>query len=37
VIEHHALLVLAIVGGLAAIGFAGWWMRRKHTVSGPLA
>jgi membrane protein YqaA with SNARE-associated domain len=37
VVEHHALAALGIVGGLAAIGFAGWWMRRRRTVSDPLA
>jgi membrane protein YqaA with SNARE-associated domain len=29
-VAHHGLLVLAIVGGLAVVVFAVWWMRRKH-------
>jgi membrane protein YqaA with SNARE-associated domain len=28
IVEHHALALLGVVGGLAAIGFAWWWMRR---------
>jgi len=30
VVAHHALTVVAIVGGLALIGFTWWWMRRKR-------
>jgi membrane protein YqaA with SNARE-associated domain len=30
VVQHHGLVLLAIVGGLAVIGFAWWWMRRKR-------
>jgi membrane protein YqaA with SNARE-associated domain len=30
VIAHHGLALLAIVGGLAVIGFAWWWIRKKH-------
>jgi len=30
VVQHHGLALLAIVGGLAVIGFAWWWMRRKR-------
>jgi membrane protein YqaA with SNARE-associated domain len=30
VVEHHALTVVAIVGALAIIGFAWWWMRKKR-------
>jgi len=30
VVQHHGLAVLAIVGGLAVVGFAWWWLRRKH-------
>ena len=29
-VAHHGLTLLAIVGGLAVIGFAWWWMRRKR-------
>jgi membrane protein YqaA with SNARE-associated domain len=30
VVEHHALLLVAIVGALAIGGFAFWWRRRKR-------
>jgi membrane protein YqaA with SNARE-associated domain len=30
VVAHHALPVVAIVGGLAIIGFAWWWIKRKR-------
>ena len=30
VVQHHGLILLAIVGGLAIVGFAWWWMRRKR-------
>jgi membrane protein YqaA with SNARE-associated domain len=30
-VTHHGLAVMAIVGGLAAAGFAWWWMRKKRT------
>ena len=30
VVQHHGLALLAIVGGLAVIGFAWWWMRKKR-------
>jgi len=30
IVEHHALPVVAIVGALAIIGFAWWWMRKKR-------
>ena len=30
VVAHHALPLVAIVGGLALIGFTWWWMRRKR-------
>ena len=29
-VEHHRLVLVAIVGGLAVIGFAWWWMRKKR-------
>jgi membrane protein YqaA with SNARE-associated domain len=32
VVQHHGLIMLAVVGGLAVIGFAWWWMRRKRAV-----
>jgi membrane protein YqaA with SNARE-associated domain len=28
VVAHHALPLVALVCGLAALGFAGWWIRR---------
>jgi membrane protein YqaA with SNARE-associated domain len=31
VVEHHALPILAVVGGLAVIGFAWWWIRKKRS------
>ena len=30
VVAHHALAMLGIVGGLAVVGFAWWWMRRRR-------
>jgi membrane protein YqaA with SNARE-associated domain len=30
IVEHHALTLLGVVGGLAVIGFAWWWIRRKR-------
>ena len=32
IVEHHALTMLGIVGGLALIGFAWWWMRKKKSI-----
>jgi membrane protein YqaA with SNARE-associated domain len=29
-VAHHGLTALAVVGGLAMIGFAWWWMRKKR-------
>jgi membrane protein YqaA with SNARE-associated domain len=29
-VAHHGLTFAAIVGGLAVIGFAWWWMRKKR-------
>jgi len=29
-VEHHALKLVAIVCGLAVVGFAWWWMRKKR-------
>lgn len=34
VVERHALPLIAVVGGLAVIGFAWWWFRRRRR--GPL-
>jgi len=30
-VAHHGLTLLAVVGGLAVIGFAWWWMRKKRS------
>jgi membrane protein YqaA with SNARE-associated domain len=30
VVAHHSLSLLAVVGGLAVIGFGWWWFRRKR-------
>lgn len=30
VVQHHALPVVAVVGVLAVIGFAWWWIKRKR-------
>ncbi|HWG20207.1 MAG TPA: VTT domain-containing protein [Terracidiphilus sp.] len=30
VVAHHALTALLVVGGLALIGFAWWWIRRRR-------
>jgi O-antigen/teichoic acid export membrane protein len=29
-VAHHGLTLVAVVGGLAAIGFAWWWIRKKR-------
>ena len=31
IVQRHALLVLLIVGGIALIGFAIWWRRKRKT------
>jgi membrane protein YqaA with SNARE-associated domain len=30
VVAHHAMTMAAVVGSLAVIGFAWWWIRRKR-------
>jgi len=30
VVAHHGLVVLAIVGALAEVGFGWWWIRKKR-------
>ncbi len=30
VVAHHALAMLGIVGGLAVVAFAWWWMRKRR-------
>ncbi|MGD0682667.1 MAG: VTT domain-containing protein [Terracidiphilus sp.] len=30
VVQHHGLVLLAVVGGLAVIGFAVWFIRKKR-------
>ncbi len=29
-VAHHAILLVAVVGALAAIGFTWWWMKKKR-------
>ncbi len=37
IVEHHALTLLAVVGGLALIGFGWWWSRKRRSlVNGDL-
>jgi membrane protein YqaA with SNARE-associated domain len=31
IVQHHALKALLVVGGLAVIGFAIWWMRKLRS------
>jgi uncharacterized membrane protein YdjX (TVP38/TMEM64 family) len=31
IIQHHSLTALFVVGGIAVIGFALWWMRKRRT------
>ena len=30
-VEHHALAAVLVVGALAVVGFAWWWMRKKRS------
>ncbi|MGA3162497.1 MAG: VTT domain-containing protein [Terracidiphilus sp.] len=30
-VQHHGLTMLAVVGGLAVIGFAWWWIRKRRS------
>ena len=30
IVEHHALTLLGVVGGLAAVGFAIWWRKKPR-------
>jgi uncharacterized membrane protein YdjX (TVP38/TMEM64 family) len=30
VVAHHSLVLVALIGALAALGFAWWWMRRRR-------
>ena len=36
IVEHHALTMLGVVGGLAVIGFAWWWMRKRKTIANTI-
>jgi uncharacterized membrane protein YdjX (TVP38/TMEM64 family) len=29
-VAHHSLKLVAIVGGLAVVGFAVWWIRKRR-------
>lgn len=35
-VQHHALTVLLVVFGLAVVGFAIWWLRRRRKGAGTL-
>lgn len=30
-VAHHAMAALSIVGGLALVGFAWWWLSKRRT------
>jgi membrane protein YqaA with SNARE-associated domain len=30
-VAHHALMTLALVGGLALVGFSWWWLSKRRT------
>jgi len=36
VVQHHSMMALGVVLGLAAAGFAWWWMRRKQRIGREL-
>jgi membrane protein YqaA with SNARE-associated domain len=36
IVEHHALAVLGIVGGLALLGFGIWWVKRRKAIEGAV-
>ena len=36
IVEHHALALLGIVGGIAVIGFGWWWMRKRKTIANTI-
>ena len=31
VVQHHALTALGVVGGLAVVGFALWWIKKRRS------
>jgi membrane protein YqaA with SNARE-associated domain len=31
VVQHHALTALGVVGGLAVVGFALWWIKKRQS------
>lgn len=33
-VQHHALRALLVVGGLAVVGFAWWWIRMRRRTAG---
>lgn len=32
IVAHHAPVVMIVVCGLAVVGFAWWWSRRRRTI-----